>query len=203
MTDVDRLKYDALSRQLGRMRAMQYAYNRKFFSLLLATVIAIPIAFSLDTLSALTMLAFGLVTAGVTASFFLHFCDFARTYARALEARIDRLLGERILVASALEADYFYPHETRKVSGFVPSRPGSFFSFFTLHFVAVWGAAIGAALWRLRHSFDGSGYTILLGAFAAWSAVNVGFLLTWFRGDAERRMAATLREVYGLEENAR
>jgi len=27
-----RLEYDALTRQLERMRAMQYAYNRKFFS---------------------------------------------------------------------------------------------------------------------------------------------------------------------------
>ncbi|MEN9778727.1 MAG: hypothetical protein RJB04_2482, partial [Verrucomicrobiota bacterium] len=39
-----RLEYDALTRQLERMRAMQYAYNRKFFALLLvSTLVAISL----------------------------------------------------------------------------------------------------------------------------------------------------------------
>ena len=41
MTDIDRLEHFALCQQLARMRAMQYAYNKKFFTLLLATVVAI------------------------------------------------------------------------------------------------------------------------------------------------------------------
>ena len=38
--DRTRLEYDALTRQLERMRAMQYAYNRKFFALLLVSTLA-------------------------------------------------------------------------------------------------------------------------------------------------------------------
>lgn len=197
MNDLDRLKYDALSRQLGRMRAMQYAYHRKFFALMLLSLVAIAAAFTWPTPAALAMLAFGLVTAGVTASFFLHFCDFARTHARALEGRINALLGESLLNAADLEADFFYPHETVRLSGFTPSRPGTFFSFFTLHYSAVWIAAALAALWQLASHCSAACTALLLVVYGSWAALNVGFLRAWFLGDAERRMAATLRERLG------
>lgn len=196
MTEAEKIEIHLLAAQLGRMRAMQYAYNRKFFSLLLVTLAAIAAAFLHGSAAALSMLAFGLVTAGVTASFFLHFCDFARTHARALEARINAILGKRVLLASELEADYFYPHETAKISGFVPAHAGAFFSFFTLHFTVLWGAAIVAALWTLACLLSGRAYAGVLSLFASWAAVNVAFLLRWFRGEAERRMAATLRDAY-------
>jgi len=196
MTDVDRLEHLALCQQLARMRAMQYAYNKKFFTLLLVTVVAIALAFVERSVASLVLLAFGLVTAGVTASFFLHFCDFARTHARALEGRINTLLGRRVLIASELEADYFYPHEATKISGFVPERPDSFFSFFTLHFTVVWGASIVAALASLRALVAGWSYLALLVVFAAWTAANAAFLLRWFSGEAERRMAEKLRDAY-------
>ena len=48
--------------------------------------------------------------------------------------------------AAVLEADFFYPHETARLSGYTPSRPDTFFSFFTLHFSVVWVAAALVAL---------------------------------------------------------
>lgn len=197
--DLDRLRYDALSTQLGRMRAMQYAYHRKFFGLQLLSFAGIVAAFAWPSKAGMTALAFGLVTAGVTASFFLHFCDFARTHAKALEEKLNRMLGEPLLNAAELEADFFYPHQARRLSGFTPSRPDTFFSFFTLHWSVVWvGAALLALRW-LATACSGGRFLLFLLVYGAWAAFNVRFLLGWFRGGAEARMTATLRERLGLD----
>jgi hypothetical protein len=202
VNELDRLRYDVLSRQLGRMRAMQYAYHRKFFALQLLSLAAIAAAFLWPSAAAMTLLAFGLVTAGVTASFFLHFCDFARTHAKALEEKLNLLLGEPLLNAAELEADFFYPHLTRRLSGFTPSRPDTFFSFFTFHFSVVWVAAALLALRSLASHCSTGGFLLLLLVYGAWAAVNLRFLVRWFGGEAERRMTATLRERLGLDRPA-
>lgn len=201
MDESDRMEIELLASQLGRMRGMQYAYNRKFFTLLLVTVVAIAAAFVHASVSAWVLLSFGLVTAGVTASFFLHFADFARTHARAIEMRINALAGRRVLLASEIEADYFYPHEVAKVSGLVPQRPDTFFSMFTLHFTVVWVTSVAVAWWKV---FGEAGFWWSLAPFtlfAAWAVLNVAYLVYWFGGDAERRIAETLRGAYGIEES--
>jgi hypothetical protein len=193
-----RLEYDALTRQLERMRAMQYAYNRKFFALLLiSTLVSLGLIFWGKWMGQLVV-CFGLVTTGVTASFFLHFCDFARVHARAIEARINALLGARVLIASELEAEYFYPHASAKVSGFSLERPWSFFSVYTLHFCGVWGALVlwcAADLWD-ELSTGRSLFWALL--WAGWCGGNVSYLRWWFMDSgAEARMARQLAEAYG------
>lgn len=201
MNESDRVEIKLLASQLGRMRDMQYAYNRKFFTLLLVTVVAIAAAFVHASVSAWVLLSFGLVTAGVTASFFLHFADFARTHARAIEARINCLVGRRVLLASEIEADYFYPHEVAKVSGFVPQRPDTFFSMFTLHFSVVWVGSVVVA-WCKVFGAAGSWWSLVsFAVFVGWSLLNVAYLVYWFGGDAERRIAETLREAYEVEES--
>lgn len=197
MTDADRLRYDALTRQLERMRAMQYAYNRKFFTLLLVSTAGLLWAFHVHTPASLVAACFGLLTTGVTASFFLHFGDFARVHARALERRLNQLLGERVLVASELEADYFYPHETRKFSGLVLGWPLTFFSFFTLHFCGVWALATAAAGWRLHQLLAPATFQVLAAIYLLWAFANVAYLGLWFiPATAERRLAQALREAY-------
>ena len=198
-----RLEYDALTRQLERMRAMQYAYNRKFFGLLLlSTLTSLGLIFW-GRWTGLLVVCFGLVSTGVSASFFLHFCDFARVHARAIEARINVLLGTRALVASELEADYFYPHASVKISGFSLERPGSFFSVYTLHFCAIWGSLV---LWCAAGLWDQlAPGTWFLWAFlwAGWCGVNTAYLGWWFgRSGAEARMARHLAEAYGLKPEA-
>lgn len=199
MNEIDRLRYHALASQLGRMRAMQYAYHRKFFALQMLSLGAIAAAFLFPSKAAMVLLAFGLVTAGVSASFFLHFCDFARVHARALEEKINGLLGENLLNAAVLEADFFYPHETVRLSGFTPSRPDTFFSFFTLHFSVVWIVAALAALGWLADHCGAFRFLEILVVYGLWSLANVRFLRNWFRGEAESRMAATLRRRLGLD----
>lgn len=195
-----RLEYDALTRQLERMRAMQYAYNRKFFALLLISTLAGLGLILWGRWVGQLVVCFGLVTTGVTASFFLHFCDFARVHARALEARINAILGRRVLIASELEADYFYPHASPKLSGFSFERPWSFFSVYTLHFCAVWAALV---FWCTLLLWDqlSPGTWFLWGLlWLGWCWVNVGYLHWWFgKSGAETRMARHLAEAYGLD----
>ena len=80
-----RLEYDSLTRQLERMRAMQYAYNRKFFALLLVSTLVAGGLILWDHWKGWLVVCFGLVSTGVTASFLLHFCDVARVHARRLK----------------------------------------------------------------------------------------------------------------------
>ena len=82
MTDRDHCLYDAWASQLERIRAMQYAYNRKFLVFLLVSSAAVACVFHLGSLPLLVLVGPGLVTTGMTASFFLHQCDFARVHAR-------------------------------------------------------------------------------------------------------------------------
>ena len=197
-----RLEYDALTRQLERMRAMQYAYNRKFFSLLLVSTLTAIGLLLWDRWMGWFVVCFGLISTGVTASFFLHFCDFARVHARALEARINVLLGSQVLIASELEADYFYPHVSPKLSGFSYENPGSFFSVYTLHFCAVWGLMILLSAWRLWDQVDSTVWFCWAVLWCGWSAAN-GLYLRWWFGDfrAEARMAHRLAEAYGLPQD--
>ena len=195
MTEIDRLKYDTLTRQLERMRAMQYAYHRKFFGLLLVSSLVAGLCLAFPSRWTLLLVCFGVVTTGVTAAFFLHFCDFARIHARALEGRLNQLLGERLLIASQLEAEYFYPHEEPR---FAPELawPRRFFAFYTGHFCALWAALVGYAGWQLwRESFFPE-FWILAFAWIVWTTVNLVFVVTWFQGAAERKMAQQLRDNF-------
>lgn len=195
MTEIDRLKYDTLTRQLERMRAMQYAYHRKFFALLLVSSLVAGLCLAFPTRWTLVLVCFGVVTTGVTAAFFLHFCDFARIHARALEGRLNQLLGERLLIASQLEAEYFYPHEEPR---FAPELawPQRFFAFYTGHFCALWAALVGYAGWQLWFRSSFPDFWILAFAWIVWTVLNLVFVVTWFQGAAERKMAQQLRDNF-------
>lgn len=198
MSELVRLEYDALTRQLERMRAMQYAYNRKFFTLLFISSVGVLWGLRDGSVLFLAAVPFGLVTTGVTASFFLHCCDFARVHARALEGRINQILGGRVLIASELEAEYFYPHATPKLSGLTWGKRWTLFNWFTLHFCAVWVGVSAVALtglWRMLPDLQAAGLT---GTLLFWAGGNVAVLDRWFgNAAAERRMQEQLSEVYG------
>lgn len=186
---------EATMQQLGRMRAMQYAYHRKFFAwiALVFVLLVALVVFGGDR--GLWLVPFVVVTAGVQAAFFLHFCDFARVHAQALEAKINTLLGTRVLMGAELEADYFYPLPAARIAGFVPSDPLSFFSVYTLHWCALWAAAFAGSLWAVLARGDSPDTWVLAGLAVAWAAINGGYVAWYFlRGKATRRMAAQLGE---------
>lgn len=196
MSDADRLQFDVLTRQLERMRAMQYAYHRKFFTLLLISTLVAAFCLAFPSRFTLAFVCFGLVTTGVSAAFLLHFCDFARTHARALETRLNQLMGERVLIASELESEYFYPHEQPRFQPIL-AWPTRFFDFYTLHFCAAWGLMTAYALWRLFVGLTPGVFLMFLFGWMTWASINGLYVMIWFRGAAERRMAKTLRTAYG------
>ncbi|MBX3733394.1 MAG: hypothetical protein KF791_12455 [Verrucomicrobiae bacterium] len=196
MHEVDRLKYDALTRQLERMRAMQYAYHRKFFTLLLVSTLLGGFLLFLRTTAAHTLLVAGLISTGVSASFLLHFADFARTHARALEQRINRLLGERLLIASDLEAEYFYPHDAPRPPAPRAGWPSTFFNAYTLHFCLLWAAGIVLAGYRLWEALIPRDFLGIVAILLLWAALNAVYLRHWFRGAALHRMNQQLRAAY-------
>lgn len=199
MSESDRIKYDALTRQLERMRAMQYGYTSKFFHLLIISSLVIAGLSLIGSSIAYIIVCFAVVTTGVMASFYLYHVDFARVHARAVEKRLNQLLGEPVLLGAKLEADYFYPPETSKFSGFIFSQAGSFFSVFTLHFCGLWLIALGWSLYNLYYIL-GTKFSLFLMLYLIWSVANAAYLYRLFvLHEEESRLAATLRDSYELE----
>ena len=169
-----------LAEQLQRMRAMQYAYHRKFFHGLYFFFGLVVVCLLWDSPVSLALIPFLVVTAGTQSCFYLHFVDFARLHARHLEAKLNRAVGKGTWVGSEIEDLYFYPLGAPKIGGFVPSAPFRFFSFFTLHWVLLWLGLAGFALWRLLPMMGPCGRNYLA-VLLAWAALHLAYL-GWFFG---------------------
>lgn len=189
-----RFAYDAAMRQLERMRAMQYHYHQKFFSW---------ISFVLLLLLALALWPGGLgwlfipflvVTAGVQASFHLHFCDFARTHARLLESKLNHWLGTRVLLGGEIEALYFYDEREPKISGFLPTTPTRFFSAFTLHWTVLWTVLFALGLTLTARSLETFWALAYVGGALAWAALNFGFIAWYFWNARDEHAVAAYLE---------
>lgn len=82
-----------LSDQLSRMRAMQYAYHKKFFHSLYFFLVLVIACLLWNNPLALALAPFLVITAGTQSCFYLHFADFARLHARHLEKNSIRSLA--------------------------------------------------------------------------------------------------------------
>jgi hypothetical protein len=171
--------------QLRRMREMQYAYHKKFFHGLYFFLVLVIGCLLWDSPISLALVPLLVITAGTQSCFYLHFVDFARIHARFVEQRLNKVLSIGTLVGSEIEDLYFYPIDAPKIGGFVPSTPLRFFSFFTLHWVALWLGLAAFALWRLLPMMESCGghYLVLLGL---WGGLNLIYL-AYFFGKARER----------------
>jgi len=162
------------------MREMQYAYHKKFFHGLYLFLVLVIGCLLWNSPISLALVPLLVITAGTQSCFYLHFVDFARIHARFVEQRLNKVLGKDTLIGSEIEDLYFYPIDAPKVGGFVLSRPLRFFSFFTLHWIALWISLAAFALWQLLPMMGpcGCSYLALL---AIWGGVNLAYLL-WFFG---------------------
>jgi hypothetical protein len=174
------LKIQAWMEQLRRMREMQYAYHRKFFHGLYFFLVLVIACLLWDSPISLALVPLLVITAGTQSCFYLHFVDFARLHARHLESRLNQALGKGTLVGSEIEDLYFYPIDATKIGGFVPSTPLRFFSFFTVHWVALWLGLTAFALWRLLPMMGSCGRHYL-GLLGLWTGLNLVYL-AWFFG---------------------
>jgi hypothetical protein len=189
-------KYETLTRQLERMRAMQYAYFKKFFSWIILSLMLFLVLWLLPSLPAQLLLPFLVVTAGVQASFYLHFVDFARVHARALERKLNQVLGEKVLLGSELEDAYFYPLDQSKISGVLPLNPTRFFSAYTLHWSGLWLLAYGGGLWKAWEGLEGASRLYYVVVLLGWTGLNVIYLVWFFWQQRDLRRVAKL-----LDEN--
>jgi len=174
------LKIQAWMEQLRRMREMQYAYHRKFFHGLYLFLVLVVGCLLWDNAPSLALVPLLVITAGTQSCFYLHFVDFARLHARFVEGRLNKILGKSTLVGSEIEDIYFYPIDAPKIGGIVPSMPLRFFSFFTLHWVALWLGLAAFALWRLLPMMGPCGQHYL-GLLGLWGGLNFLYLV-WFFG---------------------
>ena len=174
-----------LEAQLGRVRAMLYRYYELFFRFTGAGLVAVGAlfigAFWPPTQVAAIILPFAILYVGFHASYLFSYVIFARTFAAALERRINREVGAELLVAHRLEEVYFgAPGDPRLVAASL-RRPATFIAAETWHFTLV-GAVLFVVSVFMGHATVQRvgepwmtwyvpvviGWALLNGAYLAW-----------------------------------
>ena len=192
-----------LEAQLERMRSMLYGYYDQFYRFLnihLVSLFAL-IAVGLWGVERIALLLpFYVVFIGFHAAYLYSYVIFARTYATAIERRINTHLGGSYLVAHELEAAYIFPISRRRFVAFSPATPGSFLSGETVMFTSGGALLYGVlAVWATRHAIDVSSLwaALYVGTLATWSAGTLGYL-AWYhlRGNYEQRLRTILSTHY-------
>lgn len=188
-----------LEAQLVRMRRMLYAYYELFFRFVGAGLVAVGAlfigAFWTPTQAAALLLPFAVIYVGFHASFLFSYVIFARTFAAALERRINREVGADLLVAHRLEAVYFGdPGDPRIVAASL-HRPLTMLSAETWHFTIA-GAGlfvVGTLLGNATVQRIGEPWTqIYLPAVVGWALLNGAYLAWHFLARRDQRAIETL-----------
>ncbi|HVL54720.1 MAG TPA: hypothetical protein VM344_10740 [Vitreimonas sp.] len=196
-----------LEGQLGRMRGMLVAYYGAFFRFTGGGLVAVGAlfigAFWAPTQAAGLLLPFAILYVGFHAAYLFSYILFARTYATALERRINRMLGTEVLIAHRLEEVYFgSPGDPRLVAGSL-RRPLTMLAAETWHFTVmgalffVVGTIIGAStVERVGPPWS----TFYVPAVIGWAVLN-GAYLAWYFGVRrdQRAIETILDEAYGEE----
>ena len=195
-----------LAEQLGRMRGMLYKYYDQFYRFLNVHIIGLFALMAVALVAserAALVLPFYVIFIGFHSSYLFSYVIFARTYATAIERRLNREFGDDYLVAHQLEAAYIFPFSRPRFVAFSPSNPGSFLSAETVHFTT--GGAllyIVFTTWAVRVAWDeGTGWGALYAAtLGLWSAGSLAYLVWYhFMSDYERRPRVILEKHYGNE----
>ena len=164
-----------LEAQLGRMRAMLYRYYELFFRFIGMGLVAVGVlfigAFFGPTEAAGMLLPFVIIYVGFHAAHLFSYVIFARTYAAAIERRINRELGTDILVAHRLEEVYFGAPGDPKLVAASLRRPFTMLAAETWHFTIA-----GAALFGVGTLI---GHATVLRVGEPWSFLYVPVVLGW------------------------
>ncbi|MBC8003587.1 MAG: hypothetical protein H7X97_13460 [Opitutaceae bacterium] len=198
MNDLDRLKYDALSRQLDRLRVTQQTFTGRFFHLLIISGVVMIAACLVNNPISYVALPYLLITTGVQSCFYLYHTDFARLQARAVEANINLLLGEKLITQGELEEDYFHTDLRAAFGELTASRMPRFFAAFTLHFLGVWLLVMFWSWYNLFLLLMGGRLVLYVIIFVLWATANFAYLY-WHLTERreEKRLVEKLREIYG------
>jgi hypothetical protein len=194
-----------LEEQLGRMRGLHYNYYDQFFRFLnihLVTLILVVVAALAFDERAVLLVPFYAVFIGFHSSYLFSYVTLARTYATAIEQRLNHDLGGEYLIAHQLEATYVFPISRPRFVAWSPSNRTSFLSAETVMFTGGLGLIVViTGIWGLRISWDiGSGWAVVFTALLVlWSVGCMGFVWWYhFRSDYEARLRRVLEDRYGI-----
>ncbi len=202
-----RLSADALrilEAQLSRMRAMLYRYYDLFFRFVTGSLVALGALFVLSfwapTQVAAVLLPFAILYVGFHAANLFSYVVFARTYAAALERRINRELGAEILVAHRLEEIYFGAPGDPKLVAASLRRPLTMLAAETWHFTIA-GAAffvVGTLVGNVTVTRIGEPWsTFYLPVVVGWALLNGAYLAWYFIGGRDQHaIEDVLRDAY-------
>lgn len=189
--------------QLIRMRGMNAAYHRRFFSdirfVIILTLGLFLAGAAVDPRLYLAVPIVAILGASQTA-FDASYLIFSRHYAARLETHINQQLGAEVLVAHRLEDEYLFPLDSPKLVT-LDFRRFSWFGFMTALYTFV---GVGAYIGGLLASLDVIGNEIgirvggvYLIALAVLTVVPVAVGLWWFvGGEGERRLRAVLDTAF-------
>lgn len=141
-----------LQAQLDRMRGMLYNYSAFFYKLITLAVVVLLImaaASMTETLRAVVFLIpFFTIWVGTQSAYYLTYTIFARVYATGLEKTINRLLGQDILIAHRIEANYLYSLNEPQLSTVQVRVRQTYIGFITVQFFILSVFVIGLSAFR-------------------------------------------------------
>ena len=193
-----------LEAQLIRMRSMLYRYYELFYRFVSGGLVAVGAlfigAFRPPTQAGAMLLPFVILYIGFHAASLFSYVVFARTYASAIERRINRELGSDVLVAHRLEAAYFGAPGDPKLVAASLRRPLTMLAAETWHFTIAGAALFGVATLLGSATVERVGEPwsqLYVPVVIGWAVVNGVYLLWYFvRRRDQRAIEALLAEAY-------
>ena len=199
-----------LEQQLGRMRSMVYRYYELFYRFITTGLMAVGLlfigAFWPPAQAGAMLLPFVILYVGFHAASLFSYVIFARTYAAAIERRLNAAVGADVLVAHRLEAVFFGAPADRRFVAASFRRPLTMLAAETWHF-AIAGAAlfvVGVLLGSITVQRLGEPWsTLYLPVVIGWAAINGLYLAWYFLGRRDQRaIDAILADAYAVPESA-
>ena len=183
-----------LNNQLSRMRSMNKYYHDQFLFdvriLFFFTIIFHYLA--LTNNMAYMLIPFISLFGSVLLAFHAHYLIFSRNYSEFIEIKMNKILGNDVLIAHKLENKYLFPINDRKI---VVAKLGSEFTWFG--FVTLFITFIGISSYiysivRLLNTGINSNYYIFI---ALITLITLIIGIWWFLlGNGENRLEKVFDE---------
>ena len=183
-----------LNNQLSRMRSMNKYYHDQFLFdvriLFFFTIIFHYLA--LTNNMAYMLIPFISLFGSVLLAFHAHYLIFSRNYSEFIEIKMNKILGNDVLIAHKLENKYLFPINDRKI---VVAKLGSeftWFGFVTLFITFIGISSYVYSIVRLLNTDINSNYYIFIGLITLITLI-IG--IWWFLlGNGENRLEKVFDE---------
>ena len=183
-----------LNNQLSRMRSMNKYYHDQFLFdvriLFFFTIIFHYLA--LTNNMAYMLIPFISLFGSVLLAFHAHYLIFSRNYSEFIEIKMNKILGNDVLIAHKLENKYLFPINDRKI---VVAKLGSeftWFGFVTLFITFIGISSYVYSIVRLLNTGINSNYYIFI---ALITLITLIIGIWWFLlGNGEKRLEKVFDE---------